>query len=295
MTIMVTKESHPLLVEMFKTIDHDSGKSGGLEKLPKEYEIPDKWETTVQRAEQILGELTPAERQTLAIGERTEMLDICRKNTGCEELNLLFGAYFADWADEDLATTYGMTVEEAKRIITDGQPHATVTYDLVSKVMRTHLEYRLSYVADELARLQREQDDIAARMYDIREDAKQVRVANTPGTRDDILIVVDGTRGIYAPQSFCEMFNFEDFDGIAKEDWDIVLAGPNAEPAEGDTENYYWDAWEEISGNANIVLDPATFTFHTDEKGRLIRYYIWQDGDIWLVPVGLDPEDNPDA
>lgn len=108
------------------------------------------------------------------------------------------------------------------------------------------------------------------------------------GTRDDVLYVVDEARGIYCPQRFTEKFNFEDFTGIDKDDWDTVLEGPD--------EEFYWDAWTTICDNAVGVFDPTTFSLYGGKPGdgkRYVEYHIHQDGGIWLVPKGVCMCDEP--
>ncbi len=51
-------------------------------------------------------------------------------------------------------------------------------------------------------------------------------------------------------------------------DWSILDAGPDHE--------WYWESWTEVCDNAIV----------TDDKG--IKYRIWQDGDCWLVPEGME-------
>lgn len=116
------------------------------------------------------------------------------------------------------------------------------------------------------------------------------REATRAGTQDDILVVVNDSHGIYAPQVFCEKFSFHDFEGVDKEDWDIVLEGPEHE--------HYWDAWDNIMSRARIVLNPATLRYEEGEGVDLVEYYIEQEGDIFLVPEGVsiynDDEEGED-
>ena len=89
-------------------------------------------------------------------------------------------------------------------------------------------------------------------------------------------------RGVYIPRDFANSFidRAKHVTGVSDEDWAILEAGPDHE--------HYWDAWTEVLDNATV----------TDDYDR--RYYLHQDGDLWLVPKGWVQDDNgawsdPDA
>lgn len=79
-------------------------------------------------------------------------------------------------------------------------------------------------------------------------------------------LLLDGSRGIYLPQEFASRYRTEHY-GVTEEQREILLYGPE--------HGLYWEVWDE-------VLSEASFT---DPKGR--RYYLYQDGDLWLVPETL--------
>lgn len=72
---------------------------------------------------------------------------------------------------------------------------------------------------------------------------------------------VDSHHGVYAPQEFVNRFRrwIEDVDPA---DLDTVQRGPD--------DPDYWQAWEAVALNATVRLDGH-------------RWFIWEDGDIWLV------------
>lgn len=285
---VITKESHPLICNAFETISHDSGKHVGISAIPTKYEVPDEFD--VDKMEKVLAKLTPDERETLAIGEQVEMMGLWRTKPELEEIHFMFSAYSTDWADwrntsglEQIQMAVGMTLEEAKKIASEGE-HATITYDLAQKILVEAGEYQLAYYAGEMAKAQRKRDAAIASFDAWREKFNNPRVADARGSRDDILLVVDSHHGQYGPQYFCEKFSFEDFCGtIDKEDWTTVLKGPE--------EEFYWEAWESIEQSAKLIINPHTMRYSID--GGNIEYFIHSsEGDIYLVPEGVDVEDN---
>ena len=78
------------------------------------------------------------------------------------------------------------------------------------------------------------------------------------------ILAVDNHAGIYAPREFVERFR----DYLSDADYvQDVQDGPDGE--------YYWDSWAEIESCETVKLDDG-------------EYQIYQDEDIWLVPVGYD-------
>jgi hypothetical protein len=82
-------------------------------------------------------------------------------------------------------------------------------------------------------------------------------------------LIVDGNRGIYGPQVFCQKIfpaKIGDFFGCAFEAVSICLLGPDEED--------YWDTWDYLTRN------------FLNEKEQVIYE---NDGDIWLAtPQELD-------
>ena len=81
-----------------------------------------------------------------------------------------------------------------------------------------------------------------------------------------LLLVSDGF-GVYIPQAFTERVNFERVRNVDPADWAIIAKGPT------DYNLDYWEAWDCILQDADITADDGSV------------YYLWQDGDLWAVPM----------
>jgi hypothetical protein len=77
--------------------------------------------------------------------------------------------------------------------------------------------------------------------------------------------------GIYIPQYFAESIKPECLSGVSGEDMAILLSGPDHE--------FYLDVWIDVCDNAVL----------TDSNG--VTFFLWQDGDLWLVPTDHEWED----
>ena len=85
------------------------------------------------------------------------------------------------------------------------------------------------------------------------------------------ILYASDRHGIYIPQYFSESIKPECLSGVSGEDMAILLAGPDHES--------YWDAWADVCDHAVL----------TDSNG--VTFYLWQDGDLWLVPSDHEWED----
>jgi len=85
---------------------------------------------------------------------------------------------------------------------------------------------------------------------------------------DNSILFADESRGIYIPQYFVNSFdNYKnDLLNVERDDLNCVANGPDDE--------YYWEAWQAILDNAQIL----------DHDGN--QYTMYQDGDLWLIPAG---------
>lgn len=97
-------------------------------------------------------------------------------------------------------------------------------------------------------------------------------MANKP----DMLLWLSDTRGRYIPRDFAKSFadRAKSVSGVSDEDWVILEAGPDHE--------LYWDTWDEITNYGDVTV--------TDENG--IEYFVYQDGDCWLIPKGMEWQDE---
>jgi hypothetical protein len=99
----------------------------------------------------------------------------------------------------------------------------------------------------------------------------------TKTKRPEMMLWLSDARGQYIPRDFANSFAdrakaVPDIDPI---DWEILETGPDHE--------WYWDAWETVCNTAAVI----------DENGT--RYFIYQDGDCWLVPEGMEWSDREDG
>lgn len=79
------------------------------------------------------------------------------------------------------------------------------------------------------------------------------------------ILYAGSSRGVYIPQFFAESIKRECVSNVSVGQWTDLL-DPDCE--------WYWDAWDSILNNATVT-DPDTG----------IEYGLWQDGDLWLVPL----------
>jgi hypothetical protein len=98
-----------------------------------------------------------------------------------------------------------------------------------------------------------------------------------PDKKPEPLMVLGSARGVYIPRDFAQMFEdrAKQVYGVKDEDWLILEAGPDHE--------HYWDAWSDVEQKALIT--------HLITK---INYTVYQDGDCWLIPVGMEWNDETD-
>ena len=93
-------------------------------------------------------------------------------------------------------------------------------------------------------------------------------------------LFLDGARGIYIPRDFALIVRRDHVEGVSEEDWAILKAGPpggvlNEEGYEGYED--YWNVWEDVLNDA-VLTGPDTG----------IQYYLYQDGDLWLIPTDAE-------
>lgn len=93
-----------------------------------------------------------------------------------------------------------------------------------------------------------------------------------PNRPEPILFASD-SRGIYIPQFFAECVRRECVANVGPDDWADLEAGPDSET--------YWDTWADVEARA-VVTDRNTGTV----------YRLYQDGDLWLVPEGMEASEH---
>lgn len=89
-------------------------------------------------------------------------------------------------------------------------------------------------------------------------------------------LYLDEHRGIYIPQVFARITKHECVDGVRGEVWAALEAGPD--------HDLYWDAWQEVLDNATLT-DPKTN----------VRYTVYQNGTCWLIPEGMEWDDEQET
>jgi hypothetical protein len=95
--------------------------------------------------------------------------------------------------------------------------------------------------------------------------------------KPEVLLWLSDQRGVYIPRDFALSFHHRDVNvkGVSDEDWLILEAGPDHEA--------YWDTWLDVTEKAMVVTDQG------------VRYVLWQDGDLWFVPVGMEWDDETET
>lgn len=92
-----------------------------------------------------------------------------------------------------------------------------------------------------------------------------------------MLLWLSDARGVYIPRDFALSFadRAKSVTGVDQETWETLERGP--------TDEWYWEAWESVLGYARI---------HDPKWGE---YRVYQDGDCWLIPNGMDYDEETDS
>jgi hypothetical protein len=86
---------------------------------------------------------------------------------------------------------------------------------------------------------------------------------------------LNDARGIFIPRDFTSNVARERVTGVSDEDWAMLEAGPD--------HVLYWETWDDVLNKAKV----------TDDNG--VQYTLNQDGDLWLIPVGMTWDDEADG
>lgn len=93
--------------------------------------------------------------------------------------------------------------------------------------------------------------------------------------KPDVVMFLDENRGVYIPKNFVECLvpeiQAELKKCIGESDYNCLLAGPSAE------NEWYWEAWAHVCDSFELT-DPISG----------VTYTVHQDGDCWLIPVGME-------
>jgi len=91
------------------------------------------------------------------------------------------------------------------------------------------------------------------------------------GVGADRSVFLSDARGIYIPRDFARTVDHARVAGVTPEQW--------ADLENEDSESY-WDTWSDVVDNAIC----------TDDLG--VRYRLEQDGDLFIVPTGMEWDDD---
>ena len=88
---------------------------------------------------------------------------------------------------------------------------------------------------------------------------------------------LNDARGVYIPRDFAKSFVDRDknVSGVTAEEWTRLEAGPD--------EAWYWEVWDNVLDNAIV----------TDNDG--VKYRLYQEGDLWLIPEGMEWSDEKEG
>lgn len=97
-------------------------------------------------------------------------------------------------------------------------------------------------------------------------------------TKPDVMLYLSDSRGQYIPRDFAVETERDCISGVSAEDLDLLAKGPpGGMESDDDACVWYWDIWDNVLDHA-VVTDPTTS----------IKYTVYQDGDVWLIPVGME-------
>lgn len=95
--IIITKETHPSVFDIFLRIDYNNGAVNRYEPEATEYSIPQEYAGKLSECESALASLTDGERDTLCCGDEDEAFALIRDNPGLNQANELINGYFEGW------------------------------------------------------------------------------------------------------------------------------------------------------------------------------------------------------
>ena len=101
-------------------------------------------------------------------------------------------------------------------------------------------------------------------------------------TKPEMKLWLSDTRGRYIPRDFARSFSdrANSVHGVSDAEWKVLEDGPDVED---DDVSEYWEVWDDVLRDAVVsILGEGTFTLH-------------QDGDLWLVPDGMEWDDAFDT
>ena len=92
--------------------------------------------------------------------------------------------------------------------------------------------------------------------------------------KESIILFADSNRGQYIPQHFAESIDRSKVKYVSDDDWQILEAGPD--------HNDYWECWDDVTRDAEVIDGGYTYTIHND-------------GDLFLVSLNhISPQEYRD-
>ena len=121
--------------------------------------------------------------------------------------------------------------------------------------------------------MQRCIDIVCGIVSTVRMETKQSAMNTTK--KPDVELYASDSHGIYIPQYFAKTIKRDCLSGVSDADLADLLAGPDSDT--------YWDTWDDVLNSAKI----------TDGNGN--TFFLHQDGDLWLVPSGMEWSEERDC
>jgi hypothetical protein len=87
---------------------------------------------------------------------------------------------------------------------------------------------------------------------------------------DQIELYADSNRGVYIPQFFAQTVRRDLLTGVNADELAVLEAGPDHED--------YWDTWNDVLNNAQLA------------HPLWGECYLYQNGDLWVMPFASDEE-----
>lgn len=93
-------------------------------------------------------------------------------------------------------------------------------------------------------------------------------------SKPSMMLWLSDSRGQYIPRDFAKSFadREKSVSGVSAEEWARLEEGPDAA--------WHWETWHNVIDNAVV----------TDDDG--VKFRLHQDGDLWLVPEGMNWNDE---
>lgn len=75
--------------------------------------------------------------------------------------------------------------------------------------------------------------------------------------KPSITLLLDGSRGVYLPRDFANLFDTKVWQGISPHNVTVLLQGPD--------HPHYWEVWDEVLDTAFYMSDQDKYTLYQDD------------------------------